>query len=70
MKPGSVLKILNPILFFAVAIHFAGILLQKFAYATWQSTMHVWIGYTIGLLIIIHIFFNWSWVKNNFLKKK
>ena len=33
-------------------------------------SIHVYGGYILGTLVIIHLFINWFWVRNIFFKKK
>lgn len=68
MKSQTVLKIINPLLFIAVVVQFTGLFIQKFISAEWLYEMHEIVGYTIGILIVIHIIYNWAWIKNNIFK--
>ena len=70
MKTSTILKILNPVLFIATFAQFANIIAQKFFFADWLMVMHALVGYSIGVLVLLHIVFNWTWVKNNFFKSK
>ncbi len=70
MKTSTILKIINPVLFVAIIAQSANIIVQKFIFAEWVLLMHSIIGYFIGILVLIHIVYNWTWVKNNFLKVK
>ncbi len=68
MKKNTILKIINIVLFVAVFLQFAGIITLQFYYAEWIMDIHKLNGYFIGLLIVLHITYNWSWVKSNFFK--
>lgn len=69
MKTSTILKILNPLLFIAVALQLAGVIAQKIMFADWLFEMHKFVGYSVFALVILHIVFNWNWIKNNFFKK-
>lgn len=38
--------------------------------AEWLYEIHVNAGKTFILVALFHIFLNWGWVKNNYLKKR
>jgi hypothetical protein len=69
MKTATILKVLNPLLFVAVAIQLATVVAQKVTYADWLFEMHEIVGYSVFALVVLHLIFNWTWIKNNFFKK-
>jgi hypothetical protein len=70
MKTATILKFLNPVLFFVILLQLAGVVAQQFFYTDWLLEMHRLVGFSIFALIILHVVFNWTWVKNNFFKSK
>jgi hypothetical protein len=32
--------------------------------------IHMAVGFALFVLLLLHIFLNWSWIKSNFFKKK
>jgi hypothetical protein len=70
MKNSTLLKIVNPLLFIAVLSQFINVLMQKLIIADWVIEMHEIIGYSIGVLVVLHVMLNWAWVRNNLFKKK
>lgn len=70
MKTATMLKFLNPVLFIAIVLQFAGVVALQFLFADWLLGIHKLIGFSIFVLIALHIVFNWAWIKNNFFKSK
>ncbi len=65
------LKIINPILlvlFLMTLISMLFYTLGSESYAMWH--IHRWSGIVFFILGLIHLLFNWGWVRANFLKKK
>jgi high-affinity K+ transport system ATPase subunit B len=70
MKTQSMLKTVNPVLFVVVVVQLLTVVIQAISYMSWVGTVHQFAGYSFFILVIIHIIFNWAWIKNNFFKKK
>ncbi|HMA63550.1 MAG TPA: hypothetical protein VKO63_00085 [Chitinispirillaceae bacterium] len=70
MKPQNVLKIINPVLFVVFVVQLLTVVIQAILYASWVTTVHQVVGFLFFILVIMHIIFNWTWIKNNFFKKK
>jgi len=70
MKAQNALKVINPILFVAILIQLLTVAIQAISYTDWVGTVHQVMGFVFFILAILHIIFNWTWIKNNFFKKK
>jgi hypothetical protein len=70
MSKNQLLKIVNPIFFILVFLQFLGIVVSKFIDFDWQYKAHVYGGYAIGIVIVIHLYLNWTWIRNTYFKKK
>ena len=64
------LKIINPLFFILVAAQFILLFVSKYVEISWQYQFHEYNGYAIGIVALVHIYFNWTWIKANFFKKK
>ncbi|MFP4393548.1 MAG: hypothetical protein ACOC43_13970 [Desulfohalobiaceae bacterium] len=59
---------LNPILFLLAVFQISsGILMGRFFQL---YSLHQTNGYLLGLVILLHIFLNWNWIKMNYLGKR
>lgn len=62
------LRWLNVVLFVAVTAQFA--LLFTMQNAGWFYGVHEWLGYGIGAIVLVHLWLNWSWIKNSYFARK
>ena len=70
MKRNSIFKILNPIL----AVLFlnqtmTGILHDAISKETYE-VLHEGGGILFAIVAVLHVIYNWNWVKTNFFRKK
>jgi len=72
MNKPSLLKIVNPalgIVFFAQAL--TGVFhdaVTEISYGAFK-TIHGLGGYLLVILVLTHVYLNWSWIKNSFMKR-
>jgi hypothetical protein len=70
----SVLKIVNPLLAVIAATQLVTMVLFTFFEESIPfpqvHTIHVWGGYFLFCIIVLHIFLNWPWIKTTYFKKK
>jgi cytochrome b561 len=69
MRKSQTLKLVNPILFLVILAQFAVALGMKFFAQGWMYPVHEYLGYSIGLLALLHLGLNWAWVKSTYLAK-
>lgn len=63
-----VLIYLNPILFLLAVFQFcSGALISQFFRL---YSLHQINAYLLALVILLHIYLNWSWIRANYLSKK
>lgn len=70
MKKADLLKVVNPavgVVFLAQAL--SGIFHSAIPWEVFHYG-HGLFGYFLVVLVLIHIFLNWSWIKANYFKKK
>ena len=67
----SILKFLNPILFIFFIVTAVALALYKVTggHETYRE-IHQFAGIMFMIVGILHLFYNWGWVRTNFLKKK
>jgi hypothetical protein len=76
MKNTKILRIINPLMFVAIACNQIAMLLYKtpgtLQYTESMINLHAWAGRSFVLLAIIHIILNWAWIKSQIfgIKKK
>jgi low temperature requirement protein LtrA len=72
MKKNTALKTVNVLVAFAFAVLAASSGMSKIIpdLSPVLFKIHEFTGYVFFLLVIMHIFLNWSWVKTNFFKKR
>ncbi len=74
MDKQKALKIVNPILFVSAIIQIStGIILAFHLFKKimgFIGEVHEYNGFLLSLLILIHLYLNWSWVKATFFRKK
>jgi hypothetical protein len=69
MTKAKALKLLNPILailFLNQAL--SGIFHDSIPYEIFEKA-HGAAGYFLAAVIVVHIFLNWTWIKNTFFRK-
>lgn len=71
----KIATILLAVSFFIQIISVIGIVfLKELAFKVGIFSMlvelHEYNGFLFVLLVVVHIYFNWGWIKNNVLKKK
>jgi predicted ferric reductase len=71
----TALKFINPIMFILFVIALISMLLYRFGPESMRGsellyTYHSFSGTLFFFVGIIHLIYNWSWVRSNFLKKK
>lgn len=67
----SILKFLNPILFIFFTITAVAMVLYKMTGGSETfGEIHEFAGIMFFLTGILHLYYNWGWVRANFLKKK
>ncbi len=72
MDKQRALKIVNPLLGLAFVFQFASGFAMKWAgdwYEAWERA-HGLCGYVLLALVVAHVWLNWGWIKNAFLKRK
>lgn len=74
MKKIQILKIVNILLFLGFLLVIISMLLYRFIPGDLNGTesmanLHAYSGLTFVLLAIIHVILNFSWIKQNYLKK-
>jgi len=72
MNKPSLLKMVNPVLGIVFVIQaFTGIFhdaVTEISYGAFK-TIHGLGGYLLVILVVTHLYLNWSWIKNSFMKK-
>jgi len=71
----TALKFINPILAIFVLSTFVSMLLYKFGPMAWRGSeslaqLHTFSGVLFFFTACLHVYYNWSWIKANFLGKK
>jgi len=71
----TALKFINPILFIWLLTTFISMMLYRFGPSAMRGsedlgTIHTWAGTLFFCLGIIHLYYNWSWVRTNILGKR
>ena len=64
------LKYVNPILAADFVLLAASGLFRSFIPYDIYRIVHPWMGYLLAALVATHIYLNWAWVKQNYLKPK
>ncbi|MBW6514119.1 MAG: hypothetical protein K0B87_05125 [Candidatus Syntrophosphaera sp.] len=67
----TALKFLNPILLLLFIIAAVAMLIYRLGGGSeLMGQIHAWAGILFFIVGILHLFYNWSWVRANILKKK
>lgn len=71
----TALKFINPILFILLLTTFIAMMLYKFGPESMRGSedlgvIHTWAGMLFFIVGIIHLIYNWSWVRANILGKR
>ena len=69
MKKGEQLKIVNAILLLFFVIQAGSGILHSVIPHKIFYPLHEWVGRGLVLLVVIHVVYNFNWIKSNFLKK-
>jgi hypothetical protein len=72
MNKAMLLKILNPILFLLVVVQLTTIIMIRTISdpSPFIPMVHIWNSYAIGIVLVLHLFLNFGWIKANFFPKK
>ena len=69
MKKASQLKIVNAVLFCAFVVQMgSGLFCSQIPREVFHP-LHEWGARVLLLMVVVHVVYNWGWVKSNFLKK-
>ncbi|MDD4310740.1 MAG: hypothetical protein PHO32_10190 [Candidatus Cloacimonetes bacterium] len=71
----TALKFINPILAILVLLTFIFVVLYKFGPLAWRGSetlaqLHAFSGSIFFFVALIHLYYNWGWVKVNIFGKK
>ena len=71
----TALKFINPILFILLLATFISMMLYKFGPESMRGSedlgvIHTWAGTLFFIVGIIHLIYNWAWVRMNILGKR
>ena len=69
MKRNSIFKIVNPILAILFLNQILTGLLNEVIPEKTYGVIHGGGGFLIAIAVLVHVIFNWNWVKANFFKK-
>ncbi len=70
MKKQIWLKITNPLLAVVFIVQVVtGIFHEQIGYETFEA-IHPRFGFLLLIVVALHLFLNWSWIKAQYLKKK
>jgi hypothetical protein len=70
MKKASILKFLNPLLFLAAFIQIITVVIIKTIPTSQIFTIHEYNGYTLAVIILLHLILNWNWIRLTYFKQK
>lgn len=70
MKKNSVFKVLNPILAILFLNQILTGLFNEVIPEKTYGLIHGGGGFLIAIAVVVHVIFNWNWVKANFYPKK
>ncbi len=70
MKQSTKLKIVNPLLALLLLNQVLTALFSDFIPHEAYETIHGGGGFALTIVAVLHLIFNWNWVKANFLKKR
>ncbi len=72
MNKQKFLKVVNPILGLMLTIQILGMTFGRMLPIDPELRFgfHKWNGWALGVVMIVHISLNWSWVKANYFTKK
>lgn len=70
VKKTTPLRVLNPILAFLILVQFGTVLAAELFPQIYFFGIHKINGYLVGLVILLHLFFNRAWIKTSYFSKK
>lgn len=67
-----ILRILNPLLFLVVLFQGFTVIAMKFFFSSlpWVGDVHEVVGYCLFALVLLHIVFNWDWIRSVLFRMK
>ncbi len=71
----TALKFINPVLALFFLLTMISMVLYKFGPSSWRGSetlgeVHEFAGIIFFIVALIHLYYNWSWVRTNILGKK
>lgn len=69
VQKSIILKILNLLLFIVFIFQIATGLGHEYIGHDLFEIIHYYGGILLTICVIVHVLFNWSWVRNNYFKK-
>ncbi len=66
----TALKIINPLMLLLMLGQVTTALLREKISDDLFPKVHIFPGYLLALLVVLHLIFNWSWVKAQFFPKR
>jgi hypothetical protein len=70
MNKTAILKVLNPLMAVDFIFLVCTALLSDVIPREIYVVVHPVLGYIFAACVLAHLILNWSWIKNNYLKKK